>query len=152
MRLNGYSKKINDIRTMDTEITGDLEDWFNAAIKGDVETAKSLIVKGINIDITDEMNRNALMVTSHYENKELTILLIQYDSDMCMTDSFGHLLMDPKHKEFWSDPDIQETIIMYQIDNAKMLHDRIGIIPELYEKYKDNIDMTLFLNNYHVIK
>ena len=112
-----------------------------------------LLQCGADVNYRDNKNMTALILTTSmlmlqdhmYNYDEIyndCILLLEYGADISIRTNDGKCAIDnipikPEHN-IWKNDKIQEIIITKQPWNIKFFDDRIGFLPELKMKYKDD--------------
>jgi len=101
-----------------------------------------LLDRGSDIDARDSNDLTALIWSSVYKNKRIVELLLTRGADI---NKCSHSKITCLHysDDIWKEEQIQELIINKQPHNIKFFDDEIGILPQLKEKYKEMIELSL---------
>ena len=87
-----------------------------AAKTGDLETVKSLLANGVDIDARGYKKRTALMYAAQYNHKEIGIMLVQRKANLVLKDMSGATAFDiaikAGHKDF-ADEVIRQNLASY---------------------------------------
>lgn len=143
--------------------------WFNFAWLGNIEMIKLFVEKGFNINVVDDMNRNAIFLAYIDKHVRLANYLISIGVDIDIVDDGGYTILmrccminvDPckliklgadasiKNRNgktcidygnnVWKKFKVQDCLCEYQPDNIYLLKEIA--LPEIKEKYGDYFDM-----------
>jgi len=106
------------------------------------EIVKILLDHGVDTEYIDSGGYTPMRYAIMDGQIEIVKLLLEYSADI--NNHNGEL---PSYlcyeREMWVEEYVQELIINKQPHNIKLLSDMIGIRPEMKEKYKDIIELSL---------
>jgi len=114
---------------------------IRACANGYAETVKLLLEYGADKEAKNKYGSTPLIWASWNENTEIVKLLLEYGADINIYHSQSNTCLD-YYKEIWDEESIQELIINNQPHNIKLFDVKIGILPQLREKYKEIIELT----------
>jgi ankyrin repeat protein len=63
--------------------------WEAAVTSGNVQTARTLLAQGTDIDSRDRFGQTALMLAAHGRHREIVELLLAHRADLNVTAKFG---------------------------------------------------------------
>ena len=63
--------------------------WDAAVSRGDVQTARTLLAQGTEVDSRDRFGQTALMLAAHAGHREMVELLIAHRANLNVTAKFG---------------------------------------------------------------
>jgi len=109
---------------------------------GCTEIVELLLDRGADIYTKDNFDRTSLACASFNGFVRITEMLLIRGSDINGRD-LGDVPYTHHSKQVWRTKYIQELIINKQPWNIKLLDDNVGILPELKEKYKEIIELSL---------
>jgi len=101
-----------------------------------------LLDNGCEVNSKGHNTDTALILSCYIKNAHAVKMLLNHGADVGICNDFGKTCFI-YNKTIWTDDELQELVITKQPHNIKLLDDEIGILPELMEKYKDIMELSL---------
>ncbi len=100
---NKHSKQINEIS--ERIKVNDYIDWFFAAVENDIDTIINYISAGIDINVTDNSHRTALMYAIYANSKDVVYKLLEYKDEIniYLRDNKGDTIFDCANVKYYID-------------------------------------------------
>ena len=110
-----------------------------SAYLADHKQLKMMIDNNADVNSINDAGYTALIIASVKKREDNIKILLENRADISLCKIKNALMYST---ETWNKVDVQELIITRQPWNIKFFDDRIGFLPELKVKYKDEFDMS----------